>query len=72
MISFEVCCGSAMDAIAAESGGASRIELNSALNLGGLTPDIGNLLFCKEKSKYSCGCHASSPWRRILLHGRGV
>lgn len=51
MIFFEVCCGSAMDAIAAENGGASRIELNSALSLGGLTPDIGSLLICKEKLK---------------------
>lgn len=51
MIYLEVCCGSAGDAAAAERGGASRIELNSALSLGGLTPDIGNLLLCKEKVK---------------------
>lgn len=51
MITLEICCGSAMDAIAAERGGAERIELNSALSLGGLTPDIGSLLFCREKVK---------------------
>lgn len=51
MITLEICCGSAMDAMAAEQGGADRIELNSALSLGGLTPDIGSLLLCREKVK---------------------
>lgn len=45
---LEVCCGSFADACAAERGGASRIELNSALSLGGLTPDIGSVLLRKE------------------------
>ena len=39
----EVCCGSAEDAINAQKGGADRIELNSSLFLGGLTPSIGEL-----------------------------
>ena len=34
----EVCCGSYYDALQASYGGASRIELNSALHMGGLTP----------------------------------
>lgn len=38
---FEVCCGCLEDAVNAEKGGADRIELNSALFLGGLTPGIG-------------------------------
>ncbi len=48
MITLEVCCGSYSDAVAAQRGGASRIELNSALSLGGLTPDIGSVLLCRE------------------------
>lgn len=48
MILFEVCCGGYEDALAAEAGGADRIELNSALSLGGLTPDIGSLALCQE------------------------
>lgn len=51
MITLEICCGSAVDAVAAERGGADRIELNSALSLGGLTPDIGSLLVSREKVK---------------------
>ena len=37
-ICVEVCAGSIADAIAASEAGADRIELNSALQLGGLTP----------------------------------
>lgn len=40
-ILVEVCCGSAGDAVRAKEGGAQRIELNSALFLGGLTPSLG-------------------------------
>ena len=34
---IEICCGSYEDALAAWKGGAERIELNSAVYLGGLT-----------------------------------
>lgn len=46
----EVCCGSYFDALAAYKGGAKRIELNSALNLGGLTPSLGSLLLIKRNA----------------------
>ena len=39
---IEICCGSYEDALNAYYGGAKRIELNSALHLGGLTPSIGS------------------------------
>ena len=47
-ITFECCCGSAADAIAAYRGGASRVELNSDLFHGGLTPTLGELLTVKK------------------------
>lgn len=44
----EICCGGYADAVHAWSGGADRIELNSGLALGGLTPGAGTLRLVKE------------------------
>ncbi len=48
MTKLEICCGSAEDAIAAWEGGAGRVELNSDLFHGGLTPTVGSLLTVKK------------------------
>jgi len=42
-IVIEICCGGADDVIASAKGGAHRVELNAALELGGLTPSPGTL-----------------------------
>ena len=44
----EICCGSFYDALQAAKGGAERIELNSALMLGGLTPSTATLKLVKQ------------------------
>ena len=44
----EVCCGSYYDAKQAALGGAERIELNSALMLGGLTPTASTVRLVKR------------------------
>lgn len=49
MIQLEICCGGYEDALVAERCGATRIELNTALPLGGLTAEIGDLYLCKER-----------------------
>ena len=48
---IEVCCGSFEDCLIAESAGADRIELNTAVFLGGLTPSLGCLVKVKENVK---------------------
>jgi len=48
---LEICCGGIDDAIEAEKGGAERVELCSALFLGGLTPSIGTIREAKRRLK---------------------
>ena len=61
-ILLEICCGSADDVIEAARGGADRVELNSNLFQGGLTPTLGTLRVVKK--------HVSIPEdARILLEG---
>src|ERR1700733_14428236 len=50
-ILLEICCGSIDDAIESEKGGAHRVELCSALFLGGLTPSIGTIHEAKLRLK---------------------
>src|SRR5512140_2156987 len=47
-ILIEVCCGSVDDALAAEQGGAGRIELCSALAVGGVTPSAGTIALTRR------------------------
>lgn len=46
----EICCGSYSDMLKAIEGGADRIELNSALALGGLTPSLTALELIRKQS----------------------
>lgn len=55
-IQIEICCGSYYDALQAWKGGADRIELNSALYLGGLTPSVGTLRKVKEETGLNVIC----------------
>jgi len=50
-ILVEICCGSLEDALEAEQGGADRVELCSALFLGGLTPSLGTVIEAKARVK---------------------
>jgi copper homeostasis protein len=52
----EICCGSLSDALAAAKGGAQRIELNSALALGGLSPSVASLDEVKRSTNLCVIC----------------
>ena len=55
-ITLEVCCGGAGDAVTAARCGASRVELNSSLLSGGLTPSAGEFLLAREKTDIPIIC----------------
>lgn len=57
IITIEVCAGSLEDALAAYEGGAQRIELNSALSVGGLSPSLYALTETKNGQAWK-----SSAW----------
>lgn len=52
----EVCCGSYADCVAAYKGGADRVELNSALSVGGLTPTLATLQKVKKDTDLKVIC----------------
>ena len=60
---IEICCGSYEDALNAFNGGAKRIELNSALHLGGLTPSVASLKLTKKNTDLKVIC---------MVRGRGA
>ena len=49
-VTLEVCCGSYEDVVIAQSAGADRVELNSSMFLGGLTPSMGCFLEVKANT----------------------
>lgn len=49
MVSLEVCANSAISAIAAQAGGAIRVELCDNLQQGGTTPSHGNITVARKQ-----------------------
>ncbi len=47
---MEICVATLEDALAAERGGADRLEVNAALELGGLTPSPGAFQLIRDES----------------------
>jgi copper homeostasis protein len=54
----EICCGSYYDCLQAYKGKADRVELNSALYMGGLTPNIASLILTKKNTDLKVICMA--------------
>lgn len=80
-ILFELCCGSADDAIAAYQGGAERVELNADLFHGGLTPTLGTLrtvqrhapglsIMCMVRPREGGFCYSEAEFECMLEDAR--
>ncbi len=77
---LEICCGSAQDAIEAAKGGAQRVELNSDLFHGGLTPSVGSLrvakrsidipVMCMVRPREGGFCYTESEFEVMLEDAR--
>ena len=77
---LEICCGSFEDVKCAWENGANRVELNSALYLGGLTPSLAHLICAKEQCDISVVtmvrprgggfCYSEEEYRTMLLDAR--
>ena len=78
-ILIEACCGSAEDALHAARGGADRVEMNTALYLGGLTPSVGSLRVLRDTSavpvmamlrpREGGFCYSETAFRTMLSDG---
>ena len=76
-IKLEICTASPEDCVAAEQGGADRVELNCALMLGGLTPSWGSLreslaairipLTCMIRPRAGGFCYTAAEFK-VMLH----
>ena len=76
---LEVCCGSAGDVWEAARAGADRVELNSALFLGGLTPSLGAMELSRQASipimamvrpREGGFCYSEEEFQTMLLDAR--
>ncbi len=47
-ITLEICCGSVDDVYQAKLAGADRVELNSSMFLGGITPSVGAMKIARK------------------------
>ena len=81
MTIVEVCAGSIEDCLIAQQEGAHRIELNSALFLGGLTPSLGTLktvidkgvalpIICMVRPRGAGFCYTQEEFESMMLDAK--
>lgn len=74
-ITIEICCGSVADVLTALEAGADRVELNSAPEVGGLTPSPATVagavrsglpLFCMLRPRIGSFCYTAAEFETML------
>lgn len=80
-ITVEICCGSADDVLQAKLAGAHRVELNSSMFLGGITPTIGELKVAQKtglpimamvRPREGGFCYTEAEFETMLLDARSL
>lgn len=80
-ILVEVCCGSADDVIESCKAGADRVELNSNMFQGGLTPTVGELQVAREtglpvmtmvRPREGGFCYTQAEYKTALADARAL
>ena len=67
---FEICTNSVESCLAAQKGGADRVELCAGIPEGGTTPSYGEIAIAREVlNSYPTTRYYPASWRRFSVFG---
>jgi copper homeostasis protein len=79
-VTIEICCGSVQDVVTADAFPVDRMELNCALELGGLTPSLSSLvearvltskkIICMVRPRPAGFCYSMLEWNTMTADAK--